>query len=77
MGLTFHASRQEGLFDNLEVARQSVSELLCIQRYLGVQVDGGGVLQQLALALHRVNHSGVAVPHADCNNTRKRLQSIQ
>ena len=75
-GLNHSSSRQEGLQADLEVARQPVCELLCIQRYLGIQVDGGGVLQQLALALHRINYPGVTVPHADCDNARKCLQSI-
>ena len=75
MGLTFMQATKQGLRPDLEVAGQPVSELLCVQRYLGVQVDGGGVLQQLALALHRINHPGVAVPHADCDNACKRLQS--
>ena len=63
----------EARTDYLEIAWEPVSQLLCVQGYLGVQVDGRRVLQQLALALDCIHHLGVAVPHADRDNARKRL----
>ena len=43
--------------------------------HLGVQVDGGGVLQPLRLLDDRLGHLGVAVPHADRHYARKGLRA--
>ena len=60
---------------HLEVAWKPVRELLSIQGNLRVEIDGGCVLQQLALALHCINDLRMAVPHADCDDACKGLQS--
>lgn len=58
----------------LEVSRHLVRQLLGILCYLVVEVDGGGVLQQLVLLVDSCNHLGVAVTNAHGHDACKGLR---
>ena len=56
-----------------EIPWHFVCELLCILCNLIVQVDVGGVLQQVVLPVHCCHHFRMTVSHTDCHNPSKSL----
>jgi len=59
----------------LEVAGHPVGQLLGEQGHLVVEVDGGGVLQQVVLLVDRLHHAVVAVAYTHRHNPRKTLRA--
>jgi hypothetical protein len=59
---------------DLEVPWHPVSQLLGVLRNLVVEVDGGGVLQELVLLVHSLYDVGMAVAHADCDDASESLR---
>ena len=60
---------------NLEVAGHAVCQFLGKLCDLVVQIDGGGVLQQVCLVHNSLHHLGVAMSHADSHDARECLGS--
>lgn len=62
---------------HLEVARHLVCQLFSILSNLVVEVDVGGVLQEVILPIYCRHNLGMTVSHTDCHNPSKGLQTVQ
>lgn len=58
----------------LEVPWHPIGQLLGVLRNLVVEIDGGGVLQELVLLVHSLHHVGMAVAHADRDDASESLR---
>lgn len=59
---------------HLQISRHAISQLLGILCNLGVQVDCGGMLEQLILVLNCLQDFRMTMPNADRHNPCKCLQ---
>ena len=57
----------------IQLSRQLCCQFLRILGDLVVEVDVGGMLEQMILPVHCLDNLGVAMPYADCNNPGKGL----
>jgi len=60
---------------HIQLSRQLGSQLLCILCNLIVEVDVGGVLEQMILLVHCLNNLRMAMTHTNCDNASKSLHN--
>ena len=73
--MTLLAANMQACKTHIQLSRQLGSQLLCILCNLIVEVDVGGVLEQMILPVHCLNNLRVAMTHTDCDNASKRLHN--
>ena len=59
---------------NLQVARHFCGQGLGVLRDVRVQINRGGMLEDLVLALRRRDHVGMTMPDADGDNAAERVE---
>jgi len=73
--MTLLAAHTKGCRTHIQLSRQLGGQLLCILCNLIVEVDVGGVLEQMVLPVHCLNNLRVAMTHTHCDNPSKCLHN--
>ncbi len=73
--MTLLAANTNACKTHIQLSRQLGSQLLCILRNLIVEVDVGGVLEQMVLPVHCLNNLRVAMTHTHSDNASKCLHN--